>query len=363
MNAMLPLLLLSPVAGPAPSEAGALQRILTREREKAGVPGMVAAIVRGDRVAATAAVGVRKYGDPTPITAGDQLHLGSITKSMTATMIATLIEEGKLALDTPLVRVFPREARAWHADWQGVTLHQLLTHTASIPDNVSYHSLHGTTNTERRRDILSQEWLKKAPDPKPGTRHRYSNVGYMLAALMAETVTAKSWEDLMRERLFQPLGMGQSGFGPPGTPGQVDQPWGHDFHDGKHLPFQRDNPPVLGPAGTVHAPVADWSKFVVQHLQSERARTRTKLLLKPPTFRILHAPTLNNYACGWGRLATPGGKTPALWHNGSNTLWYAEMWLNPDDNVAVLIAANEAGKAAEGAVRDASAEIQKLLKK
>jgi CubicO group peptidase (beta-lactamase class C family) len=363
MNAMLSLLLLLPAADAAPPEAEALLPILTREREKAGVPGMVAAIIRGDKVVATAAVGVRKDGDPTPITIGDQVHLGSISKSMTATMIATLIEEGKLGWDTPLAKVFPREAESWHADWRTVTLHQLLTHTASMPVNVFFLDQQGKTATEQRRNLLSKEWLKNAPDPKPGTRHRYSNVGYIVAALMAETVTGTSWEDLMRERLFRPLGMANAGFGPPGTPGQVDQPWGHSLREGKHLPSQRDNPAVMGPAGTLHATIAEWSKFVVQHLQSERAETKTKLLLKPETFRKLHTPAMNNYACGWVRLPSADRKSPPLWHNGSNSFWYTEMWFNPDDDAALLIATNVGIKPGEGAVHAAAEELRKLLKK
>jgi CubicO group peptidase (beta-lactamase class C family) len=363
MFPILSLLLVLPAVDPGLSEAEAVVQILEKERKKADAPGMVAAIVRGDKVVSVGASGQRKDGDPTPMTAADLLHLGSISKSMTATMIATLIEEGKLGWDTPLAKVFPHEAESWHADWRTVTLHQLLTHTASMPDNINLDKLHGDTTTDRRRAILTQDWLTKAPDPKPGTHFHYSNVGYLLAALMAETITGKSWEDLMHERLFQPLGMKQAGFGAPGMSGTVDQPRGHVLKDGKHYASRADNPPTMGPAGTVHASVADWAKFVVQHLQSERDETKTKLLLKPETFHKLHTPVMKEYACGWRRIPFPGKTVPYLWHNGSNTFWYAEMWLDPENDRAVLVATNQGGEAAEHAVQSAAGELLKLSKK
>jgi CubicO group peptidase (beta-lactamase class C family) len=282
---------------------------------------------------------------------------------MTATVIAKLIEEGKLDWDTSLAKVFPREAKAWHPDWRGVTLHQLLTHTASMPAKVEFDKLPGKTTTDQRRAILAQDWLKAAPDPKPGTDHRYSNVGYALAGLVAETVTGTSWEDLMRQRLFKPLEMTRTGFGPPGTPGKVDQPWGHVLQKGEHIPSQSDNPACLGPAGTVHAPIGDWAKFVLQHVQSERTTNRNKLLLKPETFRKLHTPVKDNYACGWQQIPIPGKKEPYLFHSGSNTEWYAEMWLDPQKNLAVLVATNQGGDEARHAVMSTSVDLLLLANK
>ena len=79
---------------------------------------------------------------------------------------------------------------------------------------------------------------------------------------MAERAAGKSWETLMEERLFAPLGMNGAGFGPPGPPNHVEQPWGHARDgNGAWVPNQHDNAPALGPAGTIHLPVADWAEF------------------------------------------------------------------------------------------------------
>ena len=108
----------------------------------------------------------------------------------------------------------------------------------------------------------------------------------------------------MRKRLFQPLGMSTAGFGAMGTPGKVDQPWQHTEVDGKWTPVApgplSDNPPAIGPGGTVHMSLGDWAKYAIAHLQGARGESR---LLKRETWRKLHTPLPpGDYAFGWGLL-------------------------------------------------------------
>jgi CubicO group peptidase (beta-lactamase class C family) len=167
---------------------------------------------------------------------------------------------------------------------------------------------------------------------------------------MAEQVTGKSWEDLMREELFQPLGMDTAGFGPPGTKDEIDQPWGHTA-DGK--PTQFDNPPALGPAGTVHCNLPDWAKFASLHLRGARG---AGAFLAPETFGKLHTPIPDNedYAFGWGAVKPPWADGVALTHSGSNSMWLATIWIAPQRNFATLVAVNQGGPAAAQAGDEAS---------
>jgi len=153
----------------------------------------------------------------------------------------------------------------------------------------------GRTPTEQRRLLL--KWaMKDAPASRPGSRFAYSNHGYALAGLMAEQVTGQSWETLMKHRLF-PLGMSSAGFGQPGRPGEVDQPWGHLRSRDQVKPTQANFPPIVGPAATVHCSIPDWSKFAVLHLAAAQGKAK---LLKPSTFRALQTPRTGlGYACGW----------------------------------------------------------------
>jgi CubicO group peptidase (beta-lactamase class C family) len=316
-----------------------------RERDK--LPGLTAAVARPGKPLRVAAVGVRKDGSPEVFGDADLVHLGSCTKAMTATMIATLVEEGKLGWRTTLAEVFP-EATI-DEGYRGVTLTQLLTHRAGLPPNAAWRGLGAEKSTTDQRRELMRRVLGNPPPKKNGDRMVYSNVGYALAGLMAETVAKVPWEDLMRDRVFKPLGMNSAGFGHPGAVGKVDQPWGHARLLSKLFPSQVDNAPALGPAGTVHATMADWAKFACLHVAGARGE-RTPIL-KPETFAELHTPAAGeDYAKGWviADRKWTGGR--AIWHNGSNTRWFAAVWVAPKRDVALLAATNEGSAVAQAAV-------------
>ncbi len=329
----------------------ATNALLQPLRDKHKLPGLAGAIVKGDKVVAIGAVGVRKIDSREPITVQDKVHIGSCTKAMTATRIAMLVEENKLSWQTTVVDVFPELKKAIHPDFQSVTLGNLLMHRAGLPADVDWWEL-GTDKptTEQRRTLLTRV-LKEPPESKPGTKFTYSNVGYAVATAMAENVSRSSWEDLMRRGLFQPLGMTSAGFGPPGTKNKIDQPWGHVLKDGRLQSLQEDNAPVLGPAGTVHCSLADWAKFIILHLRGAQGKGR---LLKPSTFTLLHTPPKGeDYAYGWIVVERPWSGGQALHHAGSNTMWYANVWAAPKRDFAVLVATNQGGDEAKDACDEA----------
>lgn len=340
-------------AGGPPDLAALLEPI----RAEHHLPALGGAIVLEDGSARIAVVGVRKAGGDEPVTPDDLWHIGSCTKAMTATMIAGLIQDGTLRWDLTLADAFPETAM--HESWRSVTLAQLLTHRAGFPHSPNrgglWARLRGFEGTpvEQRRLMLT-EVLKDAPEFEPGTKMQYSNTGYGVAGAIAESVTGTPWEDLMRSRLFDPLGMASAGFGAPGTPGEVDQPWGH-MVNGTPIPPGpgADNPAAIGPGGTVRVSLADWAKFIALHL---RAGAGEPALLRPESFAALHTPPadgLGDYAMGWGvttrpwaRGQAPGDTGRVLTHNGSNTLWFAVAWLAPERGFAVVAVTNQGGDAA-----------------
>lgn len=324
--------------------------VLAPVRDEHHLPGLVGAIVSGDRLAAIGAVGIRKIGCRESIRVTDEIHLGSCTKAMTATIVGMLVDEKKLSWGSTIREVFPDLLENVHPDFQAVTLSHLLTHRAGLPHDVPWWRLPGRTPTEQRLAIVTSR-LGEPPLHRPGSTYEYSNVGYALAGLMAESVSGKSWEELMRERLFSPLGMESAGFGPPGRPGAVDQPWGHRESRGQIAPTQIDNPESMGPAGTVHCSMPDWGRFAALHLAAARGRAR---LLKPATFRALQTPPTGfEYAGGWVVCERTWAGGRAFSHNGSNTTWFATIWLAPSINLAFLTATNQGGKTAEKASDEA----------
>jgi CubicO group peptidase (beta-lactamase class C family) len=335
-----------------------INRLLAPVRDRNRLPGLIGAIVKGDKLASIGVAGIRRVGSDAPIQVGDRFHIGSCTKAMTATLVGMLVDQGLLNWSSTIRDIFPEHARSIHADFATVTLSHLLTHRAGLPHDAPWWGLRGRTPTEQRRGLFSR-MLKDPPLTKPGTTYAYSNVDYALAGLMAEQVTGKPWETLMRERLFSPLGMTTAGFGPPGAEGRTNEPWGHREIDGQLRPMLEDNAPSLGPAGTVHLSLPDWAKFAALHLRGAQG---TAKLLKPETFRILHTPPPGEeYAGGWFVVDRSWAGGRALMHNGSNTTWYASIWIAPLRDFATLVATNQGSKAAETACDEATEALIKLL--
>ncbi len=334
-------------------------------RTKHNLPALAIVVVKDGKICDRAAVGVRKYGDPTPVTTNDVFHIGSCTKSMTATLTAIFIEEGKLRWDTTIAEVFPELKGKMNKQYETVTVEQLLTHRGGVPNKPPAAAWKRAweaqgTPVEQRREFIAA-MLAEPPQVAPGTQFIYSNQGYSIIGAMLEKIAGKPWEELITEKLFKPLHMDSAGFGPPGTKGEVDQPWGHTRDGAKVKPSQIDNPPVIGPAGRVHCSLDDLARFVIVHLKGGQSGG----LLKPETFRKLHTPPDGgDYACGWICVNRGWAGGRALNHAGSNTMWYLVMWLAPEKNFAVITATNIAGPDAEKSCDDvASAMIKNWLAK
>jgi len=327
-------------------------------RKEAGVPALGGALVTLDGLQGVWVTGTRRAGGTEKVAADDQWHLGSCTKSMTATLIALLVARGDLSWDTPLGELMPDIASEMDVDYGDLTLVELLCHRAGLPANppaTDFKALE-TLSVVEQREQLMRSAFGRPPDHPPRGALLYSNFGFLIAGHIAERVTKTPWETLMQELLFKPLGMTSAGFGPPGSATVCDQPRGHT-EDGTPLEPgpEADNPPVIGPAGTVHASLADWAKYVQLHLAGARGDVKVgALTLTRETFARLHTPydgPKERYGFGWVFEKRPwaGGDGTAFWHNGSNTMWYCVTWLGPANGVAVLVTTNSASAKAKGA--------------
>ena len=233
-------------------------------------PGMIAAVISSDGIIKIGSAGVRKAGTSVSMTDKDLVHLGSCTKAMTSTMIATLVAEGKMSWDMKLTEAIPELKNDINPDLQNTSLWQLLTHRAGIPnDPIDWYAYADKDIKDRRFSILKDN-IKLAPAYTDGEFH-YSNYGYVVAACMAEQITGLSWEVLMKERLFEPLGMTTAGFGDPVKNKSTDQPWGHkrSWIGNKWKPSRKYYGEVISPAGRVHCSVEDWAKFISLQLPGE----------------------------------------------------------------------------------------------
>lgn len=334
------------------------EALLEARRAEAGAPALGAAWARG--IASTVMVaGSRSSKVRAPLRAEDQWHWGSITKPMTATLCARLVEAGVIGWDTTIGQVLDEKGAQVPAAYRDATLLHLLSHRAGLRPNV--------TGVEFSFELLDarEERLRFArtafgyePAAAVGAAMIYSNNGYVVAGAMLEKLTGKTWETLIQSEVFAPLGVRRAGQGTPGTRGLLDQPLGHTVKDGKREPDPAgtpgsDNPAAIGPSGRVHMPLADMLRYLEAH------RDRPGRFLGTQSWDKLHTPPFGgNYALGW-----MVRKDGSLWHNGSNTMWYGEALVDPKAGVVCAACANDATEATKTAVAEtlASARAAALL--
>ncbi len=332
-------------------------------RKEQDVPGLVGAIVTVDGLQHVGACGVRERGRGEVLEITDRMHLGSCTKSMTATLCAVLVHDKKLAWDSRVTQELSDLAEGANAGWNKVTLADLLVNRGGAPGDIEPKLWavlwKGYQTPVHGRNVLGKAILQTSPVAKPGERFVYSNAGFSLAGMMAEHAAKAPFELLLKEKLFDPLDMDSAGFGAPVGTKDDGEPCGHHATGEPVEPGQgSDNPEAIAPAGRVHCSVPDWAAYIELHLRGEK---EGGLGLPREAFVRLHAPVgdekgKDGYAMGWGVTTRPwGGRV--LTHSGSNTMWYCVAWLAPDKGFAVLAATNQGGDKAARACDLASAAL------
>jgi CubicO group peptidase (beta-lactamase class C family) len=333
-----------------------LEQTLERIRAQHDLPGLAAAVVRGGgKDVSIAAVGLRRLGAPDKLERGDRFHIASCTKSMTATLAAILVREGRLQWSSRLVDVVPELRDAIRAEYRSATLEQLLAHAAQMPAYTQFgpsrleelKALPGSP-TEQRLAFLTSVLSSEPPNTASGDA-AYSNVGYTAAAVMMERATGEPWERLLMERLVKPLGMASVGFGWPATARSPEQPRGHLRTGGQVVAQPLDDsyvlPAVLWPAGAVNSSVGDLARYAADHLNGLRGR---RALLPRADYERLHR-TLSGeeagFTLGWGVRKDP--KWGVVHYGaGSGGTFFVRIFIVPDLDTAIVAASNSGEAAA-----------------
>ena len=227
-----------------------------------------------------------------------KFRIGSVTKQFTAALILQLVEEGKIKLDGKLSDYLPD----YRKDTGGkITIHQLLNHTSGIP---SYTSRVDFFAEVSRNPYSVSDFVKKFASGEiefePGTKFNYNNSGYFLLGAIIEKVTGKSYETVLRERIFKPLGMTNTGYD-------------------NHAPLiqKRANGYQKTSAGYVNAPYLDMSLpyaagsmySTVEDLFKWDQSLYQDKILSAASKKLMFTPGLSNYGYGFGISDQPIGKT------------------------------------------------------
>ncbi len=334
------------------TEPKSVEAILQQAIAESRAPGIGVVVTNSGGTVDLAVVGTKRADRTTPLEPDDPFHIGSVTKPLTATVIARIVEAGSLAWDVPVADVLPSVMRSARPEFKTVTLAHLLAHEAGLKpmeedaELAEVPELPGDIRAQRKhfaRWVFQQE-----PTVTPTTEYRYSNAHYVVAAAMAEAVTDKSWEELIKEHIFKAFDMNSAGFGWAGKHGE-DVPWGHRLRDGEFDPVDPNGeyqlPQYFGPAGDIHASLpamAGFLKGLLMVWRGESDYLDRKTLQHMMTRR-------KRGGLGWGVTAAFGFDRVAT-YSGSADTFLMVVVLIPDADLGFAVVANAFSEEVERAV-------------
>ena len=344
-------------------------------RAKHKLPALSVAMMKNGELVASGAAGTRAIDVDIPVTVEDRFHIGSDTKAMTATIAGTLVDEGKLSWTSTIGDVLGDEIEGINPKLAAVTLEQLLSHSSGIPSDTDemikiYFNADGLQDNAAALRIKAIETMKDLEPKVPeGSPFQYANFGYLIAGAMIEKAAGKPWEQLIQERIFEPLGLKSAGLGPPVTDGLYDAAVGHRINDDGSLtaiPWgpAAGVPPIVSPAGDAHMSVLDFAKWCDWNAtggkspaivkpetlaEIQKAHVKTPPMPDPPP----GTPGEGEYAFGWGLVNYDWTGHPVLTHNGSNSMNLAKIFVDPETGITVAAVTNLPGKDADAALTEA----------
>jgi CubicO group peptidase (beta-lactamase class C family) len=327
-----------PLLGAGPPDSFAAR--LAQTQAGAQWPGVVAARFNATDVVETVALGVRRADRPGLVQAGDMFHIASNTKALTAMMLARLVQTGQLNWSTTVADIWPEWAGQMTPLARAISLDQLLRHAAALPAWTDFGAIpdlgKGTETAQRAQAVrvaLTQP-LAQAPGG-----YLYSNLGYAVAAHMAETVTGEEWRTLLTRLVLEPLEVEARFDWPPA----VGAPWGHVPIAAGVLPADprlMRFPAALSPAGHLSLAMPDFVRALQPFLGGRPG------FLSADTLGQLRGPNAQ-YALGWGVVRE--GVEGLLTHEGTVGSFYSAAILAPDRKQGVALCANLGGEASKAA--------------
>ena len=278
------LLAATRVSAPAqrpPSPPPDLDAYVTRALREFQVPGAAVAIVKDGRVVLARGYGIRRVGDTATVDARTRFGIASNTKAFTATALALLVEEGKLAWDAPVVRYLPWFALSDPYVTSQLTVRDLLVHRSGLGLGAG-DLLWWPTSTYDRKEIARRlRFIPLATSFR--SAYAYDNVLYTVAGEVIEAVSGQPWEQFVQTRLIDRLGMTHttllhSGAGAGGNVAAT-----HGLVNGA----PRVTPPMLSdntnPAGGINTGAEDIAKWLIVQLDSGRLADGTRLFAQRTT--------------------------------------------------------------------------------
>jgi len=313
------------------------------------VPGLAIGIVKDDSLIFARGYGVREIGKAAKVDEHTIFAVASNTKAFTASLLAMLVDEGKINWDDHVVDYMKDFQMYDPYVTRDIRIHDLLTHRSGLP---TFGGDHLWIGSERSREEIILRILYLKPSAPFRTKYQYQNLMFLVAGQLIPAIIGQSWDDAIKERIFKPLGMAESitTMEELGREKNVATP--HEIVAGKVAAVEYDFTDNTAPAGAIKSNVVDMAKWM--RLNLNHGTFNDIRLLSAKVMREMHAvqfplpvssfseekfgTQFNGYGFGWGISDYKGRKM--ISHGGGLSGMISRQVLIPEENLGVIVLTN-----------------------
>lgn len=311
------------------------------------IPGLAVAAIQEGQVLLLKGYGYRDVEKQLPVTAATLFAIGSNTKSFTVTVLGMLNDEGKLDWDKPVREYLPDFRLQDPTAAEQMTPRDLVTHRSGLPR----HDLLWLASGLGRRQLYERLRFLQPSKPFRST-YQYQNLMFMTAGYLAEQLTGRAWEDLVRARILEPLGMARANFSVRALEGDPDSALAYAEEKGRVVRVPYRNIDAIGPAGSINSSVEEMVRYLRFHI--DLGKLGDKQLLSEKNARMMQTPQMvqpstDEYpeigpaSYGMGLMvATYRGRKLVSHGGGIDGFVSAMSWL-PNDKIGIMVLTNLGG--------------------
>jgi CubicO group peptidase (beta-lactamase class C family) len=337
-----------------------LDTVIEKATKDFKVPGLAIAIVKDGEVIYAHGFGQRDMEKKLPVTAQTLFAIGSCTKAFTTFVMGTLVEEGKLGWDTPVRSYLPGFRMSDPIATESITPRDLVTHRSGLPR----HDMAWYNSKLTGKDFIPRLAHFEATEPLRA-KFQYNNMMFLVAGHLIERIDGRTWEESVRKRIFEPVGMSASNFSVVDSQKSEDFAIPYDEQDDKvrAIPFREIS--NVGPAGSINSNVLDMARWVAVHTHG--GKLEGKSIVSPSLLAELHSPQMTmgrpsekkevsaaSYALGWMVDSYRGHRR--VEHGGAIDGFRAETCLFPDDGTGIVVLTNINGTNLAGLIANHAAD-------
>jgi CubicO group peptidase (beta-lactamase class C family) len=322
-----------------------IERFITEQLAAWEAPGCAVAAIRNGKIELVGGWGLRDREAELPVTQDTLFAIGSTTKAFTATTIGALVDEGLLEWDRPLCEYVPEIRLHDPIVSDRLTIVDLLSHRSGLPR----HDLTwvGQPDRSRAEIVRALRFLPLSKDLRQ--QFQYCNLGYLVAGYVVEALSGVPWEDFVRGRLLEPLGMRRTNLSVDAMLADDDHATAYTRREGAMVRVPQRPLPAVAPAGAINSSAADMARWVQAQLAggeldgatvmspATAKRQLTPHMLVPGGGEV---PGLSAYAYGLGWVNGRYREHTIAMHDGGIDGFTTHCMLLPDEGIGVVVLTN-----------------------